>query len=263
MARTAEEINQSIQKDFEDITGRTYRPGSAIGFFSNAVSKEMEQAHLEIDRNKNPHIYTNLQGDDLDKFGTMVNVPRETNETDSNYLYRTMNWTYLKAGANYTAVNDSLLNMTYASNAQYYPGVHGAGTGVVYVIPNEYTEDTMQKALAEAKDRASYVLSPESYTEFLIPTAISVTVIAYLETTNQDVDYLKTQIANSIGTYINAIAPNDYLSIGTINKTILNMDGVDFFAVDGLYLDDTYTAKTKVLQELETKLLFKEINWEE
>lgn len=263
MARTAEEINLSIQKDFEDITGRTFRPGSAIGFYTNAVSKEMEQAHLEIDRNKNPHIYTNLEGDNLDKMGTFVNVPRETDESDTNYLYRIMNWTYLKAGANYTAVNDSLLNMEYASNAEYYPGIYGAGTGVVYVIPNEYSEETMQKALAEAKDRASYVLSPESYTEFIIPTAISVTVIAHLETTNQDLDYLKTNIATAIKNYINDIAPNDYLSIGTINRIVLNMNGVDFFAVDGLYLDDTYTAQTKVLQELETKLLFKEIDWEE
>lgn len=263
MARSAEDINLSIQEDFEDLTGRKYRPGSALGFFTNAVAKEMEQAHLEIDRNKNPHIYTNLSGDDLDKMGTFVNVPRETDETDTNYLYRIMNWTYLKAGANLTAVNDSLLNLTYSSDAQYYPGTYGAGTGVVYVIPNEYSEETMANALQEVKERLQNVIAPESYTEYIIPTAISVIVIAHLETENADTDYLKSQIAAAIRDYINAIAPNDYLSIGTINRLALNIDGVDFFSVDGLYLDDLYSANTKILQELETKLLFQEIQWED
>ena len=261
--RTAEDINLSIKDNFKKITGREYRQGSALGFITDAVSREMEKAHLEIDRNKNPHIYTNLYGDDLDKMGTFVNVPREAGEEDMTYLYRIMNWTYLKAGANNIAVNDSLLNLKYASDAQYYPQIHGAGTGVIYIIPKEYSDDIMESALAEVKERVKNVISPESYTEYIIPTAVPVNLVCHLEVDGGDVSYIRDRITEDLKEYINGIAPNTYLSVGEMNRIGLEVDNVDFFSIDGVYLNDVYNANTKILQELETKMLFQEISWED
>lgn len=262
MAKSAETIYTDINETFYQATGKDYRSGSALGFFTDAVSRALEDAHTEIDNNKNPHIYTNLSGEDLDKFGTMVNVPRESFESDDTYLYRILNWTYLKAGANKTAVNDSLLNLTYSSNAEYYPGVYGAGTGVVYVIPKTYETETMNDALQEVKERIADVISPESYTEYIIPTPIAVKIVCYITSEYGDVDYLKSQAETSIKDYINAIAPNDYLSVGAINKMIINMDNVDMFAVDGVYLDGTRNYNNKILQDIETKMLFDSVVWE-
>ncbi len=261
--RTAEDINLSIKDNFERSTGHKYRSGSALGFITDAVSREMEKAHLEIERNKNPHIYTNLYGEDLDKMGTFVNVPREAGEDDMTYLYRIMNWTYLKAGATKIAVNDSLLNLEYSSDAQYYPQIHGAGTGVIYVTPTKYEDDIMAKALAEVKDRVKNVLSPESYTEYIIPTAIPVNLICHLEVNGGDVAYIRDKITRAIKEYINGIAPNDYLSVGEMNRIGLAVDNVDFFSIDGVYLNGDYNTNTKILQELETKMLFQEISWED
>lgn len=261
--RTAEDINQSIKSDFANMTGHEYRAGSALGFFTDAVSRSMENAYQEIENSKNPHIYTNLSGADLDKFGAMVNVPRQVNESDTTYLYRLMNWTYLKSGANLTAINDSILNLTYASDAQYYPGIYGAGTGVVYIIPKEYTNDTITKALSEVKDRLHSVLDPESYTEYVVPTALPVTFVCHLETSTGDKQYLQNTIENKIKEYVNAIAPNDYLSVGAINKIGLTIETVDFFSVDGIYINDVYHPELKILQNLETKMLFQEVTWED
>lgn len=261
--RTAEDINLSIKDSFYKLTGREYRSGSALGFITDAVSREMETAHLEIERNKNPHIYTNLYGEDLDKMGTFVNVPREAGEDDMTYLYRIMNWTYLKAGANNIAVNDSLLNLEYASDAQYYPKLHGAGTGVIYIIPTEYSDDIMAKALAEVKKRVENVISPESYTEYIIPTAVPVNLVCHLEVNGGDVSYIKDKISEALKEYINGIAPNTYLSVGEMNRIGLEMDNVDFFSIDGVYLNEEYNTDTKILQELETKMLFQEISWED
>lgn len=261
--RTAEDINLSIKDSFYKLTGREYRAGSALGFITDAVSREMETAHLEIERNKNPHIYTNLYGEDLDKMGAFVNVPREAGEDDMTYLYRIMNWTYLKAGANNIAVNDSLLNLEYASDAQYYPKLHGAGTGVIYIIPTEYSDDIMAKALAEVKKRVENVISPESYTEYIIPTAVPVNLICHLEVNGGDVSYIKDKITEALKEYINGIAPNTYLSVGEMNRIGLEMDNVDFFSIDGVYLNEEYNTDTKILQELETKMLFQEISWED
>lgn len=263
MAKSATEIYTDINEAFYKATGKDYRAGSALGFFTDAVSRSLEAAHNEIDNNKNPHIYTNLSGTDLDKFGTMVNIPRESFENDNTYLYRLLNWTYLKAGANKTSINDSLLNLTYSSNAEYYPGVYGAGTGIVYIIPKEYETDTMQKALEEAKERIADVISPESYTEYIIPTPIAVKIVCYLTSKYGDIAYLKSQAESVIKEYVNGIAPNDYLSIGEINKMIINMNSVDMFSVDGIYLDDTRNYSNKIMQDIETKLLFDSIVWED
>lgn len=261
MARNAEDISTSIKNDFFGFTGKSYRDGSAVGFFTEAVARSMEDAYNEIERAKNPHIYTNLSGDNLDKMGTFVNVPRETDESDADYLYRIMNWTYLKAGANLTAVNDSLLNLTYASNAEYYPGIHGAGTGVVYVIPKDYSDDTIANALAETKSRIKNVISPESYTEYIVPTPLPVVLVCHLETDAGDLEYLKSLLSDKIEDYVNAIAPNDALSIGEINKMAMALDNVDFFSVDGVYVNDVFYSDSKIVQELETKFLFQEITW--
>lgn len=259
--RSAEDISKTIKNDFLGMTDKVYRDGSAIGYFTEAVARSMEDAYNEIERAKNPHIYTNLSGDNLDKMGTFVNVPREKGESDEDYLYRIMNWTYLKAGANLTAVNDSLLNLEYASNAQYYPGIQGAGTGVVYVIPKKYDNDIIAKALKEAKDRIKNVISPESYTEYIVPTPLPVTLVCHLETEAGDMDYLKSLVEKKIKEYIDAIAPNDYLSLGKINRMAMSYDDIDFFSVDGVYIDGTFDANTKIMQELETKFLFQEITW--
>ncbi len=261
--RTSEEINQTIQNDFKSLSGKEYRPGSALGMFTDAVARSLGDAYQEIENAKNPHIYTNLSGKNLDKMGVFVNVPREIDEDDETYLHRIMNWTYIKAAANQTAVDDSLYNLEYASNAEYHPGVYGAGTGVVYVIPLEYEEETMKNALEEVKERVKDVISPESYTEFIIPTPRAVTLVAHLETENGDVENLHDIISGKIKEYVNALGPGEYLSVGKLNKIGLEVDNVEFFSVDGLYIDESYITDTKVLQELETKFLFQEISWED
>ena len=261
--RNAEEIYSTILEDFKTNTGKEFRSGTIMSYFTSAMARAMENGYATIEAAKNPHIYTNLEGDNLDKMGVFVGVPRKENETDKNYLYRIMNWKYLKAGANLTAINDSLLNLTYASDAKYYPGIYGAGTGVVYVIPTEYAEDIIQKALEETKERICDVISPESYTQYVVPTPVPVKVVAKLVTENGDINYLKDLIAEKIKTYINAIAPNDYLNVGYVNKEIIQIDDVDYFSVNGIYVNGTLSTDLKILQTLETKLLFEEIDWED
>ena len=82
--RSAEDISKTIKNDFLGMTDKVYRDGSAIGYFTEAVARSMEDAYNEIERAKNPHIYTNLSGDNLDKMGTFVNVPRGKGESDED-----------------------------------------------------------------------------------------------------------------------------------------------------------------------------------
>jgi hypothetical protein len=261
-AKTTDEIYNKILEDFQEASKQEYRRASGIGFLSEAVSRSLETAFTEIENNKDPHIYTKLNGDNLTKTGTFVGVARNENEDDSTYLYRIMNWTHLKAASNYTAINDSLLDLTYASNAQYFPATHGAGTGTVYVIPNEYTDETIANALSEAQQRIQNVISPSSYTEFLVPDIIPVRLTIRIASQNGDMAYLKSSLEMAIKKYINSIAPGDYLEVGTINKLGANTENVDYFNVLELFLTDDNVTDLRILQAIETKFIFDTIDWQ-
>lgn len=261
--KTANAIRSDIASRFKARTNKDIRGGSVIDLIHSAVSEEMEDAYTEIENNKNPHIYTNMDTASLDKTGFFVNVPRETDETDQNYLHRIMNWTKLKAASNLTAINDTILNMTYASNAQYFPGIYGAGTGVVYVIPKTYDDTVITNALKEAKEKLVEVIDPAAYTEYIVPTIVPVKFIIKISSENGDLDYIKTNTSSLIRAYINAIAPKEYLSIGKVNKIGETLENVDYFNVLATHLDGETKTDLKFLQGLETKFLFDEIVWEE
>lgn len=257
------DIKDDINSRFSARTHRDIRTGSALDLFNNAVSSELSTVYEEIENSKNPHIYTNLTGDNLDNLGYMVNVPRDTDEDDATYLYRLMNWTYLKASANETAINDSLLNLEYASNAQYYPGTYGAGTGTVYVIPTSYTSDTISAALAEAKERVSGVIDPAAYTEYITPKVVPVKFLIQIYSVAGDLSYIENAISSSVEEYVNAIAPNEYMNVSHINLIGLNTDNVNYFNVVMTYLDGASDSNIRFLQKLETKYIFDSIIWEE
>lgn len=261
--KTAETIHEALGTRFKARTNKAVRSGSVIDLIHAAVSEEMEDAYIEIENNKNPHIYTNMDSDSLDKTGFFVNVPRETGETDKNYLYRIMNWTCLKAASNLTAINDSLLNMETASNAQYFPGIYGAGTGIVYVIPKTYDTSTISKALEETKERLKNVIDPAAYTEYVVPTIKPIKFVIKISSEDGDIDYIKTNISSLVRLYVNSIAPKEYLSVGSINKIGESVENVDYFNVLITYIDGETKTDLKFLQNLETKFMFDEIVWEE
>ena len=261
-AKTTDQIYNKILEDFSEATQQEYRRDSGIGFFSEAVSRTIETAFTEIENNKNPHIYTNLSGDSLDKMGTFVGLPRETDEDDQTYLYRIMNWTHLKAAGNETAINDSLLNLTNASFASYFPGTHGAGTGTVYIIPNEYSEENIAAAFTEAEKAIKDVISPAAYTEYLVPDIIPVRFTIRIMSQNGDINYLKNSLEEAIKKYVNGIAPGNYLEIAAINRLGLETPNVDYFNVLEFFLTDESTANVRVMQRIETKFLYDTIAWE-
>lgn len=174
-----------------------------------------------------------------------------------------MNWTYLKASANETAINDSLLNMKYASNAQYYPGTYGAGTGTVYVIPLKYDEETIANALNEAKEKIKDIIDPAAYTEYVTPKVVQVSFLAQIYSESGDTSYIKNAITDKVKEYVNAIPPNEYMDISKINLIGLNTDNVNYFNVVMTYLDGDSNSNIRFLQKTETKYIFDSITWEE
>lgn len=247
---------------FKARTNKEIRRGSVIDQIYAGVSEEIEDAYIEIENNKNPHIYTSLDTVGLERTGFFVNVPRNKNESDHDYLHRIMNWTYLKAAANLTAINDSLLNMENASDAQYYAGIYGAGTGIVYIIPKEYTSDVINAAVKEAKERLKNVIDPGAYVEYMVPEIKPVKFIIQISSELGDIEYLKQNAEQMIHDYVNAIPPKEYFSIGKINKIGNDINNMDYFNVIMTYINEESKTDIRFLQDLDTKYLLDEIIWE-
>lgn len=260
---TAEESYSNIVKRFEEKTGHTIQPGSAIDMFLSAVGDGFGIAHQTIEDNKTPYIYTDLKGSELDDLGTFFSCPREANETDSTYLYRLMNWNLRVESGNKTAINDALYTLTNASYAKAIPQTKGCNTVTVYIIPNEYTDTVIEAAITEVKARLDGRFSFGTYVEYTVPDIRSVQIYAAVDSTSGDVTALKTAIAAKIAAYVNGIAPGEYLKVGAINKIGCNEANVDYFTVTSVLVDDDEIETTEVLQELTTKFLYDRILWVE
>ena len=259
--KTKNEVHEEIIERFEEKIQDEIQSGSAIDLFSSAMAEEFAELYQEIENNKTPHVWTYLEGEYIDKAATGLNLPREVDESDDTYKYRFSKWVLSNEASNLTAIQTKLLNMIYASYAEYIPRTRGVGTATVYVIPKHYTKDYIENSLAEAKEKISSVVTPGLYIEYLTPEVKAVRLQISMSASNADISLLKTNLENEIMEYINAIAPNSFLEVGTINRMGINTQGVNYFNVVGVYINDEITSDTSILQNLETKLLFDEIVW--
>jgi hypothetical protein len=259
MVKTADEVYSDIRERFVDKTGD--EPGAVLELFTSAIADEDGEIYRTIENNKTPHVWSKLEGQDLDDTGTWVNVPRDVGESDASYKYRLMQWKHLKETANATAVDTALLNPEFAADLKYVPLTHGAGTGTCYVIPKQYTEESIMKALKEAEGRIKKSTSCGAYVEYIVPEMRAVMLECYLKTTTGDETAIKNQITDAVRTYVNGIAPGEYLSLGKINKMCVNMSNIEYFAVLGLFIDSEQISRTKVLQQIESKFIFDSIAW--
>lgn len=259
--KTAEQVRTDILNRFYNKTRVTVEEGSMIDIFTTVLSEIDEDIYQEIDRNRTPHVWSYLEGQQLDDTGTMLNLPRKTGETDTNYRYRLMNWTLTNEASNNTAINDALLLPTYASNIEFRPKIRGCGTGVCYVIPKEYTTDYITNALLEAKQIIETVATPGLYVEYIVPKILGVKLQVYMISENGDIDAIHENIERNVLEYINNIPPYAYLQVGQINRIGITENKVDYFNVMSVIINGETITDTAIVQRIDTKFLYDEIVW--
>lgn len=259
--KKAIKIQEDLSNNFTKLTGSTIAPGSVLDLYNTAISKIDEDIYLEIEKNKTPHIWSSLEGENLDYTGTWVNLPRKEGESDNNYKYRLQQWTLSNEASNTTAIKNALMNLTYASNVDYVPYIKGSGTGACYIIPKDYNMDTINNALSEVYEIIKTVASPSLYVEYIIPTVKAVKLQIYMSSSNGDLETIKDTLTIQISNYINTIPPNSYFEVGAINKIGINTNNVDYFNVTSVLIDNIVTDKIQILQTIDSKMLFDKIIW--
>ena len=260
MKETAE-IHSSLVGRLEDNLRNTIKEGSMLDMVAYSIADENREMYQEIEDAKNPYLFTNTWGEDLDNLGFGVNLPRAEGEDDNTYKYRLKEWVLTAEASNTKAISNQLLNLEYASNVDYVPYTHGCGTGTCYVIPKTYEDDVIASALQEAAARIKEIVSPSLYVEYIVPTIRAVRLNCFLTYGDVDQSQVRNTIAQKVREYINAIAPGDFLKVGDILRIGLNVTGVDYFNVMTLMIDEELATETEIVQELDTKFLFDEIVW--
>lgn len=261
--KTFSDIYKDLKQRFKKRSNVDVTEGTVIDSYLLASAEALEAAHQEIENSKNPHIYTNLKGTNIDKMGLLINCPRMPNETDDSYLYRCMKWTLLNESANVTAIEAALSNLTESSNASYVPYTEGTGTATIFIIPNEYSsEEQQQRAITEVKNRLYKVVSPDSYLNFKICRPLPIEIFVHLAIAKgMDAKAVQNNIQVKVKEYINKIAIGDTLSYGAINKIGTQEKGVEFFNTTHIKIDDDLLRELNAVQTIETKFLFYKINW--
>lgn len=256
--KTIEDIYTSIKNSFYDRTKLEIAEGSVIDNYTNSVSVGLMEAYKEIEKNKNPHIFTKLEGSDIDSMGILVGCARRANEDDRTYLYRMINWNTANQTANATAIEAALTTLDYSSHVDYVPYTHGVGTATAYIIPKDLEKSDL--AIKEVQDRLKKVTSQGSYVECVIPNMKPVKLVVYMSI-DRDEDNIKRNLQDKIREYINNIAPGNKLEIGHINKIGINETNVNYFSVSQMYIDNEEYQEIFAIQKLEDKFLFDEIVW--
>ena len=259
--KTMDEVYSSINKRMEKSTGHTIESGTVLDFYTTAIAEMDEEIYKEIEGSKNPHLYSNLKGNSLDDLGYMHNMPREVGESDNNYLFRLMNWRYTVEASNQNAINSALLNTVNSSYVEYMPLTNGSGTATAYVIPNDYSNETIIAATEEVKNILEQVVSPSIYLEIITPKATPVQLYLHLESEAGDVGIIQTRIEDKIKNYINAIPPKKDLSVGMLNSIGINEPEADYFQVLQLFIDGQEEHDIFIYQGLMTKFILDEIIW--
>ncbi|MGL4877942.1 hypothetical protein [Paraclostridium dentum] len=140
------------------------------------------------------------------------------------------------------------------------PLTDGVGTATVYLIPYKYEEDYIKNTIAEAEDLLSKVISPATIVEYMVPKPMAVKLVTYLDVKDgSDAAYIKREAEKAIKEYINNIAPGEKLMLGHINNIILNIEGVEYFNIVQVYLNDKESTAFEILQTVSTKMLYEEI----
>lgn len=264
MAKTSETIHDDIKQRFEKRMNDSFEDNSMMDLYTMAISDEFSKIYEEIENSKTPHVWTCLEGAQLDKAGAGLNCPREVGESDATYKYRIMNWNLSNEAGNDTAIKTALLNPVYASNIEYIPFTDGCGTATCYVLPKHYTREYIENALKEAADIIARKGNSSTYVKYIVPRVLGVRLQALLQAKEDaDVDLLKERIESKVANYINAIPPKSYLDVGAIDRLAYDEDEVVSFSLVGLSIDDEYTTQRSVLQGIDTKMLFDEIDWGE
>lgn len=258
--KTLTEIYESIISKFKKKTNLDVYKGSVLDKYTVSISDSLEDVYQEIENNKNPHIYTSLSGSNIDSLGILVGCPRRENEDDSSYLYRVINWNTSNQCGNGTAIETSLMNLTYASNAQYVPYTQGVATATVYVIPKSLDKNTIDAAINEVQERLVNVVSSTTYVDILVPEILKVSIIAYLSV-YKDEENVKANISEKFKEYINNIATGDYLEVGQLNKIGFNETNASYFSVSSVMINNEELADLKIVQTMDKKFVFDNIVW--
>lgn len=255
------ELYASLKNSFKKRSSLDIAEGTVLDFYMLSASEALSEAYEEIENNKNPHIYTNLKGEDIDKMAILINCPRMPNESDSSYLYRCMRWTMINASSNATSIESALSNLEHSSIATYVPYTAGTGTATVFLIPKNY--DNAENCIPEARKRLSNVISPDSYINYVISIPMPVEIKCYISfEENVDEESVRNNISEKVKEYVNNIIIGGTLSFGGINKIGSQEPGVDFFNTLIININGQPMRDLNRIQTIESKFLFESIDME-
>lgn len=257
-------LHTRIKNRFLEMSHVELAPNSVLDNFIYASAEGLNSCYNEILANKTPHIYTQLKGDNLDDLGYLVNCPRYENESDASYLTRLMSWSTNNEACNITAIRNALSNLTYSSHATYVPFVQGTATAAVFLIPKNYDDITIDRAILEATERLSLVVAPDDYIIYQIPNVLSIDISVYIHVEKDyDMRAIKNDIVERIKNYVNDIAIGEHLSYGAINAIGIQTKGVKFFNTNAIFINNTLLNSLSRIQTIKDKFLFNEISWNE
>lgn len=88
--KSFEQIYNDMKNKFYVLTKIDISKGSVIDMMIKSMSYMLHEIYKAIEANKQPYLFTQQTGKELDSTGYFLQCPRQANESDENYKYRLM-----------------------------------------------------------------------------------------------------------------------------------------------------------------------------
>lgn len=250
---------EKLKEDIQKLVGAQIESNTIIDQILYGVGASLDMIKEEINKRKNPHIYTGLKDGELDDLGLLVGCPRYESEGNESYFTRIMHHHTANQASNLTSINFAISNLKYSSHATYVPFTLGVGTSTIHFIPKNY--EYIEEAKLEIEERILKVKAPDSFIMIEPATKIRVEIIAYVVLENDSL-ITRANIEEAIRAYINNIPIGETLSYAKLNMIGLSTKDVKYFNVVTVLLDGTTMHQIEKMQGVETKFVFDTIHFE-
>lgn len=249
----------SLKAKIQKLLNATIQSHTVLDQLIYGASEAIDEAYDEIEKNKDPHIYSGLKGNRIDGLGMLIGCPRYENESDKSYLTRVMAHHTSHQASNTTAIVMALTNLKYTSHISYVPFTQGLGTATIHFIPTHY--DYTELAKKEIRERLENVTAPDAYVKLEVASPIAVEILAYC-VISEDTEVFREELKAQIKAYVNNIPIGESIRYSDINLLGAKIDGVQYFNTTAIYLDQERLYALERPQTIQGKFLFQNITLE-
>lgn len=241
--KSSEEIAEEVKDTVSSKTGlNTLQEGSIVRAIIDSFSEEMSDLYETLSTVQKQSYLSTSQGNYVDLISELLNVKRNTYETDDSMKERTSEAVFVTAGGNRLAIENAIESIDEVSDYEIKEYTNGPGSFTVFVYPQ--IDGLNELALTtKVKEAVSNVISDGTYFEVRVPEGVIVdlNIILSFKPNASELEQreLKNRSRVAVIRYLNELKKDEVLVINEIVQRVMEVSdkildmGISNYSLNG------------------------------